>query len=181
MDYAADGLKPCQSVSSLPCSRLPVCLPANDIPFSHRCLLRLPSFPFCKASRLLKLSRRSGSRRRNDTVGTFCDVSVARAPDCVTNRTRDTDACSVACAGTGSSNGIVNGTAAPCRAADRADRLRDGLASPSLPGTDSVSVRSSNDAVAWSVHAEIAWVCCGVRCPWLGEEACSSGWMAIVA
>ena len=181
MDYAAGGLfftvsKQSESAYPVP----PHNTNTNNIPFSHRCLLRLPSFPFCKASRLLKLSRRNGSRRRNDTVGTFGDVSVACTPDCVTNRTRDTEVCSVEAVvagcccdtGTGSSKGIVNGTAAPRRPADRAE----------VPAvTESVSVRSSSDAVAWSVHAEIARDCCGVRCPWLGEEAWSSGWIAIVA
>lgn len=145
-----------------------------NIPFSQRCLLRLPSFPFCKASRLLRLSRRSGSRRLNDTDGTCC-ISLG-APDRVMNLTRCVDRSSCD-AGMGSSRGIVNGSDAP----RKADRERDALSYSSRIGTDTESemVRSSNEAVVCSVQAEMARVCCGDRLPWRWTWECSSGWMAI--
>lgn len=143
---------------------------SQDIPFSQRCLRRLPSFPLRSASRLFRLSRRIGSRRLNETEATGC-VSDSR----VTTLTLGT--APVCTAGTGSSRGIDRGTEEPRRGESRVEMHSTFL---SLADTDSDRVKFRREAAACSDQAEIARVCCGVRRPcelaWDGSD----GWMAIL-
>lgn len=46
-------------------------------------------------------------------------------------------------------------------------------------GVESERVRSSREAAACSVHAEMAIVCCGDRLPWEASGR-SFGWMAMI-
>jgi len=117
------------------------------IPFSHRCRRRLPSLPFNKASRRLRLSRRRGSRRRKLTVG-----GRASAPAILTRGD--------GVAGGSSSRGIEMDTVAPWRPD------RDGVDAVPSAGLASDRVRFSSEAEACSVHVEMATVCWGDRVPW---------------
>jgi hypothetical protein len=143
---------------------------SHHVPFSQRCLRRLPSFPLRSASRLLRLSRRIGSRRLNETEVTGCvsgsrvtSLTLGKAPVCTT--------------GTGSSRGIDRGTEEPRRGESRVE-MNSTFLSPAEPDSDRVKFR--RDAAACSDQAEIARVCCGVRCPCELAVDGSVGWMAIV-
>lgn len=124
----------------------------GNTPFSHRCRRRLPSLPFRRASRRFKLSLRSGSLRRKLTVGAF--VSPGAVPRILTLG-----------AGAGSSSRAIDSdTVVPRRGDDRG--ARDGVpgAGP-WAGFASEMDKSSSDAAACSVQAEIAIVWCGDRLP----------------
>jgi hypothetical protein len=143
---------------------------SQDIPFSQRCLRRLPSFPLRSASRLFRLSRRMGSRRLNETEATGC-VSDSR----VTSLTFGT--APVCTTGTGSSRGIDRGTEEPRRGESRVEMNSTFL---SLADTDSDRVKFRRDAAACSDQAEIARVCCGVKRPCELAGDGSVGWMAML-
>lgn len=138
---------------------------SSHIPFSQRCLRRLPSFPFSNASRLLRLSRRMGSRRRNVTDGVCCDW-----PERPTSFTREVGRVSVA--GTSSSRGMANETDAPRKPVRAVAESTIDTGS----SRDSEMVKLCNEAAACSVHAEMARVWCGDRFP-CGRR---SGWMAML-
>jgi hypothetical protein len=142
----------------------------RDIPFSQRCLRRLPSFPFSRASRLFRLSRWSGSRRRKLTVGTF-GVSSRTWPRILTLGTMLLPA-----TGTGSSRGIDRETDDP-RIVPRTVADADAEV---FAGAESVIVNPSKDALACSVQAEMAWACCSDRFPLTSACDGKLGWIAML-
>lgn len=133
----------------------------DKIPFSHRCLRRLPSLPFNNASRLFRLSRRSGSRRRYVVDDTAAIVSSV---DLDTILTRETDGLMLA--GIGPSRGIDSAVEVPLI--------------PSVTSTwatESEMSRICSEAAACSVHAEIS---CWVRLLAAGRSSRTIGWIAML-
>lgn len=139
---------------------------AGAIPFSQRCLRRLPSLPFSRASLRFRLSRRRGSRRRKLTVG-----AVLASPDAEpTTLSRGEGV-----AGGSSSRGIDRDTVAP----RRLECVGVDAGAVSWAGVDSDKDRCCSDEAACSVQAEIAMVCWGDRGPWEASGR-SLGWIAMV-